>query len=235
MARYGFNRSNMPGTPVGAADVSGGAMVHVPRTAASPGFRAGLSGLANNPGLRALGIGLTGLPIALGAVDQLGRDPGNSAGNLAGAAGSVGGGIGGLLGGAKVGGMIGGPYGAMIGGALGAFGGGELLGGAARGVTNAVTGLMNDPLDREIRAAERLARSQVGMQNEALLASLPAMQALAAQQQQQQAEQADLALRTQLRSLYQQGMLGPSNAPVNGYATPGYGNAMAQIAMGAFG
>jgi hypothetical protein len=235
MARYGYNRSNMPGARVEVAGVPGGAMVHVPRAAASPGFRAGLSGFANNPGLRALGIGLTGLPIALGAVDQLGREPDNPAGNLAGAAGSVGGGIGGLLGGAKIGGLMGGPYGAMIGGALGAFGGGELLGGAARGVTNAVTGLMNDPLSRQIRDAERLARSQVGMQNEALLASLPAMQALAAQQRQQEAEQADLALRTQLRSLYQQGMLGPSNVPVNGYSTPGYGNALAQVAMGAFG
>jgi hypothetical protein len=231
-SRFRYNRGST---------LSPGAM----QFASGPDFSASVKGLMGNPAVRAGGWMLAGLPVALAGIQALNEDPDNPIGNLAGAGGSVGGGLlGGAAGmglGAKLataGAVAGGPFApilAPLGFAAGSALGGYLGEGVTRGTANAVTGLTRNPLRRQIENAEELARSQYGMQNEALLASLPAMQALAAQQRQQEAEQADLALRTQLRSLYQQGMLGPSNVPVNGYATPGYGNALAQVAMGAFG
>lgn len=190
-----------------------------------------MTAMARNPGLRALGITLAGLPIALTAVDQVNRDSESGMANLAGGAGSVVGGIGGLLTGAKVGGLIGGPPGALIGGALGSWGGGEILGGAARGVTNAVTGIMDSPLDKQIRDAEKMARSQ----NKQLLASLPAMRALAAEHLRAETERAQLASQMYGQQLYQEAMLGPSRVPAGAYLDPNYGNALASIASGAFG
>ncbi len=204
------------------------------QTAAGPGFRDRMTAMAGNPGLRALGITLAGLPIAFGAVDQLGREADNGAGNLAGGVGSVVGGIGGGLGGALIGGKLGGPIGALAGGALGSWAGGELLGGAARGVTNAVTGIMDDPLAKEIKAAERMARSQIAMQNEAVLSGLPAMRALAAQRAAAETERAQLASRMYGQQLYQEAMLGPSRVPAGAYFDPSQGNALAAIASGAF-
>jgi hypothetical protein len=161
------------------------------QTAAGPGFRDRMTAMAGNPGLRALGITLAGLPIAFGAVDQLGRETDNGTGNLA--------------------------------------------GGAARGVTNAVTGIMDDPLAREIKAAERMARSQIAMQNEAVLSGLPAMRALAAEQQRVETERAQLASRMYGQQLYQEAMLGPSRVPAGAYFDPNQGAALAAIASGAFG
>jgi len=251
MALYGYSGGNMPGPRREILGGPGGALVHVPRPASSPvppgrpaggpGFRAGLKGLMSNPAMRAGGWVLAGLPIALGAIDELGAEPDNPIGNLAGAGGSLAGGIGGGIGGGLIGAKIGAmgglaaPVTVPLGFAVGSLLGGNLGGGASRGVANAVTGIMNDPLSRQIRDAERLARSQIGMQNEAILASMPAMQALAAQQQSVEAERADLAARMHARTLYQQSMLGPSGVPVNAYANPSYGNALAQVAMGAFG
>jgi len=254
MALYGYAGSNLPGPRREALGGPGGAMVHVPRPvraasssvrpAGGSGFLSGLKGLASNPAMRAGGWALAGLPIAFDAVNQLGAEPDNPIGNLAGAGGSVGGGLlGGAAGlglGAKLataGAVAGGPFApilAPLGFAVGSALGGGLGSGVARTGANAIQGIMNDPLSRQIRDAERMARSQYGMQNEAVLAGIPAMQALAAQQQSVEAERAELASRMYARQLYQQGMLGPSMVPANAYANPSYGNALAQIAMGAF-
>lgn len=205
------------------------------QTAAGPSFRDRMTAMAGNPGLRALGITLAGLPIALTAVDQVNRDSESGMANLAGGAGSVAGGIGGMLAGAKVGGLIGGPPGALIGGALGSWGGGELLGNAARGVTNAVTGIMDSPLDKRIREAEKMLRSENAMRTKEVLAGLPAMRALAAEQLRADAERAQLASQMYGQRLYQEAMLGPSSVPAGAYFDPNYGNALASIASGAFG
>ena len=211
-----------------------GPLAVAPRPAGGAGFRSALGGLARNPMFKLGGFALAGLPIAFDAVDQLGREPGNTTGNVAGAGGSALGGLGGGLAGMKIG-AAGGPVGAAIGFGLGSMLGSNLGGGLARGTANAVTGLTTDDLQRFINQNERLARSQINMQNEATLAQIPAMEALAALQQGQQEAEMRMATDLQRRSLYQQGMLGPSPVAPGAYYDPNFAASLAAIASRGLG
>jgi hypothetical protein len=243
MARYSYTRGTNPGTSVEVM-APGGALNAVPRRVAGEGrFGAALKGLARNPMLRAGGWALAGAPIAFDAIGQLNGDPGNTISNVSAAGGNVAGGLGGGLMGAKVGGFLGGPFApitAPLGFVLGSQLGGGAGAGLARGLSDGVQGLVGGGAEdrafrKEVQRAEDLARSQIAMENERTLAQMPAMQALAAFHQQQQQVEMDRMLNAQMRSLYQQGMLGPSGVPVGAYSDPNFSSALAAIASRALG
>lgn len=123
------------------------------RMALSPEFMKGLKGLT-----RVGGITLAGAPIVLGAVGELGNTEDNAMTNLAAAGGNAAGGIGGGL-------LAAGALTALSGGTLaplaplafglGAWGGGDIGGKIARFGANAIQGISNDPLDKEIREGNK--------------------------------------------------------------------------------
>jgi hypothetical protein len=197
-------------------------------------FRHALAALARDPMLKAGGLALAGLPIAFSAVDELGKESGNLAGNVAGAGGSMAGGLAGGLAGAKLGGL-GGPWGAAIGFGLGSMAGSPLGAGLTRGAANALQGNTNDELGKQIRESERMARSQIGIQNEAILAGLPAQQAQLALQVKQEQARMEMASRAHRQMLYQEAMLGPSQVPAGAYFDPSFTSALGAIASGALG
>lgn len=202
------------------------------RSAGGPGFRSALGAFAQNRAALLGGGLLAGLPLAMVAVEQLGREPGNTQVNLAGSGGAVlGGGIGGALGG--IAGSRGGRWGALAGTGLGALGGGWAGGELGRGLGTAVRGIaQGDATAQMIRQNERLARSQIAMQNEALLASMPGLEAQMALQQQQEQIAVDRAVRAQRQMLYQQAMLGPSAVTPGAYMDPNFSQSLAALAAG---
>lgn len=211
-------------------------MANSTSTAGGLGFRSRLAALARSPVFQVGGYALAGLPIALGAADQLNQDPGNTLANVAGAGGYAAGGFGGgALAGAISGARFG-PKGALIGFGLGSLAGAPAVSGLARGAVNLVQGSPEDRAFRkEVQRAEQMARSQIAMENERTLAQMPAMQALAAFQQQQQQVEMDRMLRAQGLSLYQQSMLGPSQVQPGAYSDPNFSSALAAIASRALG
>jgi len=205
-------------------------------TAGGLGFRSRLAALARNPVFQAGGYALAGLPIALGAAEQLNQDPGNTLANVAGAGGYAAGGIGGgALAGAISGARFG-PKGALIGFGLGSLAGAPVLSGLTRGAASLVQGSPEDRAFRkEVQRAEQMARSQIAIENERILAQMPAMQAVNTLQRQQQQAEMDMLVNAQMRSLYQQGMLGPSQALPGAYSDPNFSGALASIAAAGLG
>jgi len=186
-------------------------------------------------GATALGVGV---PIGLAALGQLAQEenPGDPGGNLVrnvgGASGAVAGGLGGAALGAKVGTMIfpgaGSALGALVGGGLGATFGSGAGGGAGRGLAGSVYDLARGtPEDRAVRQAvrstETLARSQLGLQQEAF--PLQVQQAQLMQQIAQDNFNAQVAARA--RDTYQQALLGAATPMPGAYADPSFMQALA--------
>jgi hypothetical protein len=186
-------------------------------------------------GATALGVGL---PIGLEVLGQLSREdnPGDPGGNLArnagGAGGAVAGGLGGAALGAKVGTMIfpgaGSALGALVGGGLGAAFGSGAGGGAGRAlVGSGYDAFRGTPEDRAtqqaIRSNEAMARSQLGLAQEALPLETQRME-MARQFEQQRMNEMVMA---RARDTYQQALLGAASVPAGAYADPSFMQALA--------
>jgi hypothetical protein len=202
------------------------------RPAGGLGFRSALGAFAQNRAALLGGALLAGVPLAMTAVEQLGREPGNTAVNMSGTGGALaGGGAGAALGGLV--GMRGGRWGMLAGAGLGGLAGGWAGGELGRGIGAGVQGITRgDATAQMIRQNERLARSQIGMQNEAALASIPVQEAMMALQQQQEQIATDRAIRAQRQMLYQQTMLGPSGVAPGAYMDPAFTQSLAALAAG---
>lgn len=179
------------------------------RMALSPDFLRGLKGLA-----RVGGITLAGAPIVLGAVGELQNTEDNAMTNLAAAGGNAAGGIGGGL-------LAAGALTALSGGTLaplaplafglGAWGGGDIGGKIARFGANAIQGISNDPLDKEIREGDK--RFAAELQRRELEAAAAAKYAEIARQAQRQ--DAILANQLEQGNQYQAALLNAAMSGVN--------------------
>lgn len=199
---------NPPATPAPLSGVvTGGATAGGMRFALDPRVVASLKGLT-----RAGGIALAGAPIVLGAVGELGNTEDNATTNLAAAGGNAAGGIGGGL-------LAAGALTALSGGTLaplaplafglGAWGGGDIGGKIARFGANAIQGISNDPLDKEIREGNK--RHAAELQRRELEAAAAARYAEIARQSQR--EDAILANQLGQSNQYQAALL---NAAMSG-------------------
>lgn len=137
-----------------------------------PRFAGNIGKFLKGPG----GYALAGIPIAMTAIDELGRPDGDLQQNLGGAAGSVVGGVGGgLLGtaGAMALGATTGGLGAPIGFALGSMLGTSLGSSAGR----SIGGLFSESeLDKQIKDQRKLARAAYQMAIERTAAMDPTVQ-----------------------------------------------------------
>ncbi len=182
-------------------------------------------------GLGAVGLGtLTAgaVPVGLEVLSQMSREdnPGDPRGNLArnagGAAGAVTGGVaGGSLG------LLGGPF-APITVPLGAWAGSSLLAPVGRATAGSIADIMGGtPEDRAtqqaIRSNEAMARSQLGLAQEALPLETQRME-MARQFEQQHMNEMVMA---RARDTYQQALLGAASVPAGAYADPSFMQALA--------
>lgn len=177
---------------------------------------------------------LAGIPIAIGAIGQLNADPTNPGGNLTGAAGAVGGGVLGTLAGGAIGGALipgaGAPIGAMLGRALGGALGTGLGGDTGRNAFNAVSGLFNDPVTKEIDANRRRFESMADAQTAAGWKALPLQQAAMRAQSEDEQRRAQLAADLQARQLYAQALFQGAMGVPGAYRDPGFTGMLGSIA-----
>jgi hypothetical protein len=217
-------------------------------SAQEPGFRQWLAGLLGGGGGKspvppAGGAGLgrfglagaagVGIPIGLEVLSQLSREdnPGDPGGNLArnlgGGGGAIGGGLAGAALGAKLGSIVPGA-GTLIGAGLGAMVGSGAAGGAGRALVGAgYDAFRGTPEDRAtqqaIRSNEAMARSQLGLAQEALPLETQRME-MARQFEQQRMNEMVMA---RARDTYQQALLGAASVPAGAYADPSFMQALA--------
>lgn len=170
---------------------------------------AGLQQATRNA-VRVLPTALAGVPIALGAIQELYSSPDSPMAGVAGAAGEIGGGIGGGLGGAAFASKIDRRL-APVGFALGGMLGGGLGSGAASGLARAAEGFYSDPLRKQLENQRRTAE----MLREQSIASMPLQRA----QSLVQLENLQGQLMAQAAA---QGMI-DSNRAVTAAATGNYG------------
>jgi hypothetical protein len=155
--------------------------------------------------------------------DNPGDPQGNLARNAGGSAGAVAGGVtGGVLGG-----ILGGPF-APITAPLGAWAGSSLLAPVGRATAGSMADIMGGtPEDRAVqqtvRSAETLARSQMGLQQEAF--PFQVQQAQLMQQIAQNNFNAEVAARA--RDTYQQALLGAATPVPGAFADPSFMQALA--------
>jgi hypothetical protein len=180
---------------------------------------------------RALGTAAIGAPIVMEALGQIGREdnPGDPQGNLARNVGGTAGAVGLGTVGALAGGAMGGPIGA----GLGAWALSSLGGGAGRGLAGNLFDLSRGtPEDRAtqqaIRSNEAMARSQLGLAQEAL--PLETQRLEMASQFAQQRMNAEVFARAM--GTYQQALLGAAGVPAGAYADPGFMQALAMAGRG---
>jgi hypothetical protein len=180
---------------------------------------------------RALGTAAIGAPIVMEALGQIGREdnPGDPQGNLARNVGGTAGAVGLGTVGALAGGAMGGPIGA----GLGAWALSSLGGGAGRGLAGNLFDLSRGtPEDRAtqqaIRSNEAMARSQLGLAQEALPLETQRLE-MARQFEQQRMNEMVMA---RARDTYQQALLGAAGVPAGAYADPGFMQALAMAGRG---
>jgi hypothetical protein len=183
------------------------------------------------PASRALGTAAIGAPIVMEALGQIGREdnPGDPQGNLARNVGGTAGAVGLGTVGALAGGAVGGPPGA----AIGAWALSSLGGGAGRGLAGNLFDLSRGtPEDRAtqqaIRSNEAMARSQLGLAQEAL--PLETQRLEMASQFAQQRMNAEVFARAM--DTYRQALLGAAGVPAGAYADPGFMQALAMAGRG---
>lgn len=190
-----------------------------PRKAGDFNLLESLVGFSRKP----LGIGLAGIPIAMGAFSELNKDPNDPMGNAAAATASGLGGAAMLALGASrfVPGPIG--LGAMLAAPLVA----GALGSGARGTTNAIGGMLNDPTKKAISDAERMARSA---RNQGFL-DLPLARAQQQAQLDAMREAQQIADASMMRQQYGNAVLGVINSPRGVYRDPNFSAALGGIAQ----
>jgi hypothetical protein len=179
------------------------------------------------PASRALGTAAIGAPIVMEALGQIGREdnPGDPQGNLARNVGGTAGAVGLGTVGALAGGAMGGPIGA----GLGAWALSSLGGGAGRGLAGNLFDLSRGtPEDRAIRSNEAMARSLLGLAQEALPLETQRLE-MARQFEQQRMNEMVMA---RARDTYQQALLGAAGVPAGAYADPGFMQALAMAGRG---
>lgn len=183
------------------------------------------------PASGALGAAAIGAPIVMEALGQIGREdnPGDPQGNLARNVGGTAGAVGLGTVGALAGGAVGGPIGA----GLGAWALSSLGGGAGRGLAGNLFDLSRGtPEDRAtqqaIRSNEAMARSQLGLAQEALPLETQRLE-MARQFEQQRMNEMVMA---RARDTYQQALLGAAGVPAGAYADPGFMQALAMAGRG---
>jgi hypothetical protein len=238
MATYSFGSRGFDRVPTGGALTVWQPQPAARMAGADPGFLSWLKGKFGGlgggaaKGAGALGLGgalgaaAIGAPVLLETLGQISREdnPGDPQGNLArnagGAAGAIGGGALGAIGG----GLLLGPIGA----GLGAWAGSSLLGGAGRATAGSVfdmsRGTPEDRATRQaIRSNEAMARSQLGLQQEAFPIQMQQAQAM----QQMEMERYNAQVLARARDTYQQALLGAASPVPGAYADPGFMQALA--------
>ena len=241
MANYSFGGRGFDRVPTGGAlavrQPQPAARMAGDAVAASPGLLGWLQGKfgglgggaakgAAAKGLGVMGAAAVGAPIVLEAISQAGREdnPGDPRGNLARNAGGTAGAIGiGALG-ALGGGLVAGPIGA----GLGAWAASSLGAGAGRGLAGSLFAMSRGtPEDRAtrqaIRSNEAMARSQLGLQQEAFPIQMQQAEAM----QQMEMERYNAQVLARARDTYQQALLGAASSGAGAYADPGFMQALA--------
>jgi phage tail tape-measure protein len=176
----------------------------------------------------AAGFALSGVPIALTAMNELNGDPTNPLANVGGAAGSLGLGAAGNF----VGGLLGapfGPLGVFAGRAIGGLAGGALGGSLGEGAVRGVQALTADPVGKEIADNRRRAASALELQNAAAWQQLPVQMAAQRAADDSQARQAALAADIRARDLYAQAMFGAATNPGRSYSDPSHAQLISNI------
>ena len=184
------------------------------------GAGAALLGFMSKPATQ---LGLTALsfaPSAIGALEQFGRDTGDPVANAAGGLGALGGG---LTTGAIAAAMA--PRGwrraaGFAGSIPGAFLGGDAL-----------RGLADNPVARQARDAEYLARSAANQELDRFNTMAPARNEIEQEMLRRLQMQAQLALVDR----YQQAMFGAALNPPQVRLDPGFSQALGQIGAAALG
>jgi outer membrane lipoprotein SlyB len=167
---------------------------------------------AQRRAISATGFALSGVPIALSAMNELNGDPTNPLANAGGAVGSLGlGAIGGFVGGAL--GSPFGPLGTFAGRAIGGFAGSALGGSLGEGAVKGVQALTTDPVGKEIADNRRRAVSALELQNAAAWQQLPVQMAAQRAADNSQARQAAIAADIRARDLYAQAIFGAATNP----------------------
>lgn len=166
--------------------------------------------------IKGTGFVLSGVPIALSAMNELNGDPTNPAANAAGAVASLGGGaIGGFVGGAM--GSPFGPLGILAGRTIGGLAGSALAGPLGEGAVKALT---SDPVAKEIANNERRAASALRLQELAAWPQLSIQMAAQRAADDSQARQATIAADLNARNAYMQALFGAATAPTRSYSDP---------------
>jgi hypothetical protein len=174
---------------------------------------------AQRRSISAAGFALSGVPIALSAMNELNGDPTNPLANAGGAVGSLGLGAAGGF----VGGLLGspfGPLGAFAGRALGGLAGSALGGSLGEGAVKGVQALTTDPVGTEIAANERRTASALKMQQLAAWPQLSIQMAAQRAADASQARQATIASDLNARNAYMQALFGAAMNPGRSYSDP---------------
>jgi len=195
-------------------------------------FAGDILSFLKSPRGRLGGALLAGVPVAIGAMEQLGADPTNPGGNLSGGLGAAGGGALGMMAGGAIGQALipipglGGAIGAGIGGALGT----GLGGSAGRNAFDAVSGIFNDPVTKEIDANRRRYESMADAQTQAGWKALPLQQAAMRAQSENNQREAQLAADLQARQLYAQALFQGAQGVPGAYRDPNFTSMLGAIA-----
>lgn len=174
---------------------------------------------AQRNSIKGTGFVLSGVPIALSAMNELNGDPTNPAANAAGAVASLGGGaIGGFVGGAM--GSPFGPLGILAGRTIGGLAGSALAGPLGEGAVKGFQALTSDPVAKEIANNERRAASALRLQELAAWPQLSIQMAAQRAADDSQARQATIAADLNARNAYMQALFGAAMAPTRSYSDP---------------
>jgi len=182
---------------------------------------------AQKRAIGAAGFALSGVPIALSAMNELNGDPTNPLANAGGAVGSLGLGAAGALAGGVLGAPFGGPIGSFIGRTIGGLAGSALGGSLGAGAVKGIQSLTSDPVGNEIGANERRVASAMKTQNMAAWQQLPVQMAYQRAEDASDARRAAIAADLNSRNAYMQALLGAAMNPSRSYTDPAAAQLMA--------
>lgn len=162
---------------------------------------------------------LVGLPIAFDAVRQLNNSSGSSAENLAGAGGSVAGGVAGGVAGLPVALAMGGSRNPWVRRAsmlapVATAGVGSLLGGGAgRGVAGTISGWGNDPIDQQLRAAQKMYDQETELMARRAEKMVPSQRIELELMARREADRANTMAQLGMQQAYYNSLFGPGPDP----------------------